>query len=87
MVSRDWTLVMVLEEVGVVEVMLVTGEVIGSVGGLGRDGIVCLSFFLFVLNIRLKLTLIRLSPGSSSPPIPGVNNDIASAVSLFRSRS
>ena len=70
-----------------VDVMSVVCAVIGSVGGLGRDGIVCVFFFLCVLPIRLKLKLIRLSPVSSSPPIPDVNNDIASVVLLFRSRS
>ena len=70
-----------------VEVVSVVCEVSGSVGVPGRDGVVCLSLFLFVPFNRVKLILTRLSSGSSSPPIPDVNNDITSAVLLFRSRS
>ena len=80
---------MVLVEVRVVlvEVVSIGSEVSGSVGVPGGDVLVCLSLLLLVSCNRFKLKLIRLPPGSSSPPIPGVNNDIASAVSLFRSRS
>ena len=80
---------MVLVEVRVVPVDVVSigSEVSGSVAAPIGCVLVCLSLFLFICCSRFKLKLIRLPPGSSSPPIPGVNNDIASAVSLFRSRS
>ena len=71
---------------------MVVGALIGSVVGRGRDGIVCvcrviLALFLFLVSLRLEFKLIRLSPWSSSPPIPDVNNDITLVVSSFRSRS
>ena len=80
---------MVLVEVRVapVDVVSVGSEVSGSVAVPGGGVLVYFSLFLFNCCNRFKLKLIRLPPGSSSPPIPDVNNDIASAVSLFRSRS